>query len=219
MVSDLSYPPEFISLLQHQADTAAASTMGDKTPPSTSCSSPSLAATITDVNTEAYLESLILNTPWSGGYSGIKLAPKAIPTPGKIYIITDSLYKRIMTLVEGKLLASIPKQASADRGSWYWRCVERDGWLGFRNMASGTYLGQDGRKGVQASAPHHKAWEQFCVRPHPRGGYCLLSEHWDKLMKVTYSASAENGSWSLASTELEVDGSVWEFVEVLQDKI
>jgi hypothetical protein len=61
-----------------------------------------------------------------------------------------------------------------------WECVESKGWYGFRNVASGTYLGHErGREGdrMVATAPHHMADEYLALRPHREGGYQILTRN------------------------------------------
>lgn len=141
--------------------------------------------------------------------------PQATPAPNNTYMITDAARTRALTLVEGKLHLLGVTHKNMHGGSWYWRCIERDGWLGFRNTASGTYLGHDGRRNVQASAPHHKNCEQFCVRRHPNGGYMMLLESYG-LKKVTYTfgKNGGDGKWWLTPIGDESDEIVWHFTEI-----
>lgn len=62
-----------------------------------------------------------------------------IPEPGKIYRVHHPDTKKVIALVEGKVEL---QQTSAQPGEGsFWTCVENNGWLGFRNSVSGTYLG------------------------------------------------------------------------------
>ncbi|KAM7197296.1 hypothetical protein V8F33_005724 [Rhypophila sp. PSN 637] len=107
-----------------------------------------------------------------------------------------------------------------------WLCVERNGWLGFRDP-TGKYIGQSIKSGpgphgnrhsLEATATHHKAWEYLCPRRHPRGGYTLLSpiEEDDfkpwlcTLFKVEVESLDVDG-WLVLR---EDGGSLWEFVRV-----
>ncbi|VBB80996.1 Putative protein of unknown function [Podospora comata] len=169
----------------------------------------------------------------------------AIPTPGKTYIITalhlpssphphcptdeeDSSNQilRAMTLCGGQLKLQELRRMNVTTGCWFWECITKEGWLGFRNVASGTYLGQNGKLEVVATAPHCKAWEWFCVRRVPfvdrtggkekeRDGYMLLIKHWDTLRWVDVSIAPDGTvnkeRWYLAGTDR---ATVWGFVEV-----
>ncbi|KAH8802619.1 hypothetical protein F5884DRAFT_802450 [Xylogone sp. PMI_703] len=60
------------------------------------------------------------------------------PWPGKTYIIVDD-QNRAITLLNGNLRAE-KTHYEGHNGSSRWYCVEKNGWLGFRNTVSGTYL-------------------------------------------------------------------------------
>ena len=130
----------------------------------------------------------------------------AVPWPGSTYIIVDRALGRAVTLVDGALgLTDVESTA----GNGRWLCVETSGWLGFRNVASGRYLGHDGQKRMLARATQHKGWEYFCARRHPDGGYLLLMTFWDGLLKMGISEGEE----ALVRTE---DGqTTWEFIKVV----
>lgn len=104
---------------------------------------------------------------------GTHSLPDTIPWPGKTYRIQHYTSGHLLTLVEGR-----PKiEITTSSGGWHWACVERDGWLGFRNAVSGTYMGIDKRGGVWSKYQHHENDEYFCVRRHPEGGYIILAKH------------------------------------------
>lgn len=100
-----------------------------------------------------------------------------------------------------------------DPGSTHWECVETEGWLGFRNIVSGRFLGYDKRGKLRCLAERHQSWEYFCTRMRPDGGCVLLMTHYDKLWRV--GIKVEDGTEKLTKVE---DGAAdevnWEFVRV-----
>jgi hypothetical protein len=129
----------------------------------------------------------------------------AVPWPGSTYIIVDRAGGRAITMIDGRL--SLETDACAT-GSATWVCIENKGWFGFRNTASGKYMGHDGRKNIYAVKNHHQAWEFFIARPCPDGGYLLLTTHYDLLLKMRIG---DDGRSLVAR---EDGGSVWEFIKV-----
>lgn len=104
-----------------------------------------------------------------------------IPTAKSTYLILHQPTNLVLTLVGGKFtLHKVPvmldeEHPLAGKCSWHWECVEKDGWFGFRNAASGRYIGHDGTKkdvGSEQSSgsyrvigPRHGAFERLvCVR-------------------------------------------------------
>lgn len=98
-------------------------------------------------------------------------------------------------------------------GSPHWKCVESDGWLGFRNVASDGFLGRDGQWRLCCSVKWHREHEKFHIGSRSEGGYVLLMTHWRKLRPV--GIKEEKGEKKLAMIENgNNNGIVWEFVEV-----
>jgi hypothetical protein len=129
----------------------------------------------------------------------------AVPWAGETFMIRDRIRGRVITLKDGNLRL----EANASRtGGWHWVCVEKNGWLGFRNYVSGTYIGHDGKGNFYAKVGHHEGHEFFCARRHPDGGYLLLMMHGMKFWKMDIG---EDGN-KLVETENE--GTAWEFVKV-----
>lgn len=69
------------------------------------------------------------------------------------------------------ILDSAQAKAFAGICNWHWHCEETDGWLGFRNAATGRWLGSvapanknSTEVAVQAYATEFGVLEQFCVR-------------------------------------------------------
>lgn len=96
-------------------------------------------------------------------------------------------------------------------GSIRWACVETKGWLGFRDINSGRFLGHDSRGRLQCKAERQQGWENFCVRMTPEGGYLLLMTHFERLWHV--GIEMEQGVQKLAKIG-ERNGTIWEFVSV-----
>ncbi|KIW94158.1 uncharacterized protein Z519_05474 [Cladophialophora bantiana CBS 173.52] len=126
--------------------------------------------------------------------------PLRCPWPGLTYIICNVSSGDVLTLQGGEItLAPWPAGAARNGnhgGSVHWACSERKGWLGFRNVASGKFLGYEGKKNKRdrhgrnchgrlvCVAARHQSWENFCVRPRPQGGYLLLTTHYERLWRV-----------------------------------
>ncbi|KAL3454213.1 hypothetical protein BJX65DRAFT_301999 [Aspergillus insuetus] len=85
----------------------------------------------------------------------------------------------------------------------HWRCIENPRrWLGFRNVASDTYMGQNGAWFVEnwrvvAEVRHHDLHEFFSTRAHPDGGVELLVWTKNGFRGVRVGAAGEGSSWFL----------------------
>ncbi|KAK4458621.1 hypothetical protein QBC42DRAFT_156663, partial [Cladorrhinum samala] len=135
------------------------------------------------------------------------------PSPGQSFMITDRACEHALSLQNGnlKLISLAATNPFGTAGCWVWECVESNGWLGFKNWASGTYLGHNGSAQVLwAERKHHKGHEQFCVR-QVDGGYVLLMESWGKLGKVGAAIHKDGPQWKVV---LEGTPVVWNFVKV-----
>lgn len=170
----------------------------------------------------------------------------AFPVPGQTFILLEASTGRALTLIDGNLrLAHVPDPelisvsdkphlnplaGSADQCvtttkgqcNWHWHCVETVGWLGFRNAASGTFLGHDIWQNIIARVHKHQGWEWMTVRPAPIStsveaqgkrlgfGWYLMVTHWEKLYKINF-LEARGGAFVATDS---AEGTVWEFVEV-----
>lgn len=134
----------------------------------------------------------------------------SIPYPGKIFMLRDNETGKVLTLLDG----DVSLQPPGTRGSAYhWICEEHNGWLGFKNVASGTYLGHNFWGNIYAAASRHNLWENFCVRIQPNGGFVLLMMQAFTLWPV--KKRTEGGQQRLFKTEAPVkDGNIWNFIEV-----
>lgn len=90
--------------------------------------------------------------------------------------------------------------------SCHWKCVEKDGWFGFKH--EGRYLGRDGNGGFQAEVKHHKAHEYFCAKKHPVEGYYFMTLHGWAFHKM---AVGKDGRKLIEVTD---EGALWEFLKI-----
>ncbi|MDI1489979.1 MAG: hypothetical protein OHK93_001178 [Ramalina farinacea] len=130
-----------------------------------------------------------------------------VPWPGSTYIIRSVSSGHVITLLDGQILLTQP----GGRGSIYWACVETKGWLGFRNIVSGKFLGHNRKGQLSCHANGHGEWEHFCNRPRPHGGCVLLMEHFDSLRQI--GMQEEQGEEKPAKIE-SGDGVGWEVLKV-----
>jgi hypothetical protein len=140
----------------------------------------------------------------------------SVPWPGSTYIIrstSTSTSGHVITLLEGQVLLEEP----GGRGSSYWDCIEKDGWLGFRNPVSGNLLGHDDAGKLRCFTDRQGDWEYFCVRMRPEGGFVLLLRDghraerlWQLGVKVEMGMSDERWLGKIEGT----GGIAWEFVKV-----
>ncbi|KAL7957899.1 hypothetical protein V8C34DRAFT_324795 [Trichoderma compactum] len=116
--------------------------------------------------------------------------PENHPIPGKSFMIqTRNKPNLILALKYGKLVwldGPIPS------GGHIWRCVEKDGWLGFRNMASGTYLGHNKEGKIVATQKEHQDRERFTERRKENGGYMLSVLQETALLGVAISEDGKS---------------------------
>ncbi|KAA8569327.1 hypothetical protein MFRU_004g01450 [Monilinia fructicola] len=132
-------------------------------------------------------------------------AREAVPHAGKTFVIRDREHGGVITLKEGHLQVSphIPRA-----GGCHWNCIERDGWLGFRNGVSGQFFGHDSKGKFHCKVMHHRNNEWFCARAHPAGGHLLLMLHGDKFRQMKI------GSDGTELVETDGQGTAWHFIEV-----
>lgn len=133
----------------------------------------------------------------------------SVPCPGRTYKIHLRNSDKLITITEGEVVLQSPAEAQPG-GGWYWVCVEKGNWLGFRNHVSGNFLGHNGKSGLHAKATQQKAHEYFCVRHHPHGGYTLLVKHpkGEELRQIGYASDGKT------LVEKEKDCTQWMFEEV-----
>lgn len=116
--------------------------------------------------------------------------PENHPIPGKSGIIaTRTKPNLILVLKYGKLEwldRPIPS------GGHIWRCVKKNGWLGFRNMASGTYLGYNKEGKIVATQKEHKEQQNFTASRKENGGYMLSVRQEEDLVGVAFSEDGKS---------------------------
>ena len=143
-------------------------------------------------------------TPGTGATSS------SVPWPGSTFIIRSTTSGHVITVLDGKVTLAPP----GGRGSIHWVCVETKGWIGFKNLVSGRYLGHNVEGKLCCSAAKQLGWENFCIRPRPDGGYLLQLTHFERLWTV--GVKMEKGVEVLA--KIEVGGPheiiTWEFIKV-----
>jgi hypothetical protein len=141
----------------------------------------------------------------------VSFSTSSAPEPGFTFIIRSVSCGRVITLLDGRIVLTQP----GDCGSIHWVCVEIDGWLGFRNLVSGKFLGHDQNGRLCCSAERHRGWERFSVRPRRKGDYVLLMTNWDHLWPV--GIKEEKGEEYLA--KINKGGSDGLILEFIDDKI
>lgn len=203
--------------------------------------SPVPTATHTRLSTSTPVNESAPSSPHGAQNSNPKPSPPsrytryATPLPDQTFILLDSSTGRALTLTDGKLglahvpdselisisdkpdraVVAVPPCVTKGQCAWYWHCIETSGWLGFRNKASGTFLGHDigGRK-IFATAYKHNEWEWMAVRPAPgeKEGWYLMMQHWWKLHKIQFLKDRREFAMRETRGLQEVEGTVWEFV-------
>ncbi|KAI1426494.1 hypothetical protein F5Y12DRAFT_742403 [Xylaria sp. FL1777] len=134
-----------------------------------------------------------------------------VPEPGGLYMIRDLDSGKAITLVEGHVTLVLD---AGTRGGWQWKCEElREGWIGFRNVVSGKYLGRDNKGRFVALFDKFHGWESFVLRPREAGGYNLLGKD-GYVLRAMAIIDAESTSPTLAETRAAKNGARWEFVKV-----
>ncbi|KAF7560811.1 hypothetical protein G7046_g3348 [Stylonectria norvegica] len=126
------------------------------------------------------------------------------PWPGHTFVIRERTSGLTMTMLNGQLQLY---EGFSSRGGFHWECVEKSGWLGFRNCVSGMYLGHNARGTFIAKFDQHKSHEFFTARAHPDGGYVLLFRCGDELLKV----AVKEDSCSKVLVQTKGEGARWDF--------
>lgn len=145
------------------------------------------------------------------------------PYKGATFIIRDPQSGLIIALKDGKLGLGPADKGNASIGfdighGSHWRCVENeDRWLGFKNAASGEFIGHNNNKKkwcFMAKGEAHGDWQHFCVRQHPSGGHELLVKHWDGFRAMEVGGD-DNRELVVAGEGL--GGIAWEFLKVYSE--
>ena len=135
------------------------------------------------------------------------LQRKSIPRAGATFILVDEATQLALAVADQQL--EFDSQPEEKRNCW-WRCVESNGWFGFMNAQSGTYLGHDALW-TEFHAVAHKldGWESFQVKPQPSGGFILTALWWSEFKQLIA------GGDRCTLTHAQSGGIVWDFTEVL----
>lgn len=136
-----------------------------------------------------------------------KTRPPLLPWPGSTYIIRLISSGKVLSLLNGQVMLT----ARDGMGSYRWICEKRHGWLGFRNFASGRYLGCNDRDMLCCIAESHRDREQFCVTMRQNGGCALLIKQNNWLHEV--DITVKNGVEKLALVNA-AEQIAWEFILV-----
>ncbi|KAK7943581.1 uncharacterized protein PG986_012694 [Apiospora aurea] len=140
----------------------------------------------------------------------------SVPWPGNTYMIIDKATGRPITLKENGMIylpgdeeeiRSPAEVAPTADNTWY--CAESQNYLGFLNRATGRYMGHNVFRTMQASAFSLRAWELFTARPHPKGGYHLMTPLWSNALQVV--DMAPDGRHLIRRMH---GGVLWEFRKV-----
>jgi hypothetical protein len=145
------------------------------------------------------------------------LPSSSVPKSGSSFLIQSVATGKVITFQQGRIVLSPLGGHNMTR----WQCVENKGWLGFRDPASGMFLGYDNNEELCCMVRRQDLWENFCVRQRSEGGYLLLMTHyenwimffWNELRPV--GMKVENGSEKLAVVkDWKSDLIVWQFIKV-----
>ncbi|KAK8054391.1 hypothetical protein PG984_012216 [Apiospora sp. TS-2023a] len=120
-----------------------------------------------------------------------------VPWPCFTYMIIEKATGRPLTMdpVTGEVflpsadeaaetgtVQSAQEAAPTPQNTWW--CANSQNYFGFLNTASGRYLGHNGFDAIHARFSQLRAWETFMARPHPHGGYQLLTQYWQAALQV-----------------------------------
>ncbi|TFA99698.1 hypothetical protein CCMA1212_008529 [Trichoderma ghanense] len=130
-------------------------------------------------------EPTIVGEPWDG-------RRYAVPWPGnKYHIFINDTDRAICSNESGGVY--VHDINSDVHKQFTWLCVEKNGYFGFVNMATGRFIGHNNQDLLRSEALNHEAWELMTVRKHPKGGYELLMPHWwHTLKRVSVVAGSDD---------------------------
>lgn len=101
----------------------------------------------------------------------------AVLWPGNVYLIIEKVSGRpIIRDGKGRVALGDVEEGPTAAASSQWLCVEGNNHIGFQNPQTGCYLGHDNDDRMAATAPFFRDCEYIIARPHPKGGYQLLSQ-------------------------------------------
>jgi hypothetical protein len=136
----------------------------------------------------------------------------SIPWPGRTFIIRSHTNGLVITLLDGEVVMDKP----GGLGTFRWRCVEEKGWMGFKDPASGQYLGYHEHGLLFCRVYHHRNNEYICPRMRPEGGFVLLVRQGEQLRPLgVFANESKNGiKQKIKIMDWSSEEIVWDFVEV-----
>ncbi len=166
----------------------------------------------TVANTPTHTSNTIHGPGPKGNFS-MEQYMESVPWPGRTFMIRNRASDQILARENGNLvLKGIAELAPC---GWRWACVEHpEGWFGFRETSSGTYLGRDNQGGFRARATEHKGREQFDARRHPDGGYQLLSIHWWNRQRMAVDMKTQRVVEITGLGDTAEAAARWDFVQI-----
>ncbi|KHN99607.1 uncharacterized protein MAM_02460 [Metarhizium album ARSEF 1941] len=139
---------------------------------------------------------------------GASATRDVVPRPNETYVILDRASGAALAICEGELRL---ERDLTKAGNCYWRSVEKDGWMGFRETQLGRYLGHDFWWKFRADKTEHSDYGYFVPRRLADGGYVLLAPSLGKLLQLVAGKNGELGA-------AEKGGTAWEFIRVDTDQ-
>jgi hypothetical protein len=138
----------------------------------------------------------------------------SVPWPGRTFIIRSRFNGQVITFLNGDIVLEKP----GSLGTFRWRCVENNGWLGFRDPASANYMGHSKGEHLPAccTVNHHRDREYFSPRRLPDGGYVILALLDKTLVPIgVHPLQAESGELQkVMIRDWKSEGIAWDFIEV-----
>ncbi|KAF2463282.1 uncharacterized protein BDR25DRAFT_307876 [Lindgomyces ingoldianus] len=132
-----------------------------------------------------------------------------VPSHDFTVIIRSISSGYVITLLDGQVVLAPP----GGQGSIHWKCVETEGWIGFRNPISNRFLCHDWSGRLKCSAEQHNGWRHFTITPMPNGGYIMQMLHWWTLRPIVINA--EEGLQKIGRNGNKLsEGIIWEFIKV-----
>jgi hypothetical protein len=136
----------------------------------------------------------------------------SIPWPGRTFIIRNRANGKVITFLDGEIILDKP----GGLGTFRWRCVEKFGWLGFKDPASALHLGYDKESRLRCAMDHHQDWEYISPRMRPDGGFVLMVLVEQQLLPLgAVVEELKNGiKQKVMIMDWLSEGVVWDFIEV-----
>ncbi|KAI0521313.1 hypothetical protein F5B22DRAFT_644038 [Xylaria bambusicola] len=139
-----------------------------------------------------------------------------VPESGGVYMIREIDTKRTITLRQGQVTMT---RGTSPQGGWQWICEERqNGYIGFRDIVSGKYLGRGSGGEFHAEAKEMGDKESFVLRPRNAGGHNLMVKRWRGL-KAVAMGDCENAEPKLVEASSRTSPARLEFIRVGRDTV